>query len=870
MDRPVSLGQQMRSPDLGKLLVKVIALLALATGVAAADERQVLPSTVIPIHYDLTITPDVAAFTFKGSVRIKVNVTEATAEVVLNAKGLTFDHTTLDGMTSQSVTLDAKLERAKLVFPKAVEAGVHELVIDYHGPILKGTFGFFAMEYDSGAGKRVTLATNLEPTGARMFLPCWDEPALKATFTVSVDAPKDRMAISTMPIAKVMPQGENRQRVQFAETPKMSTYLLFLSIGDYERVNRTVDKTDVGIVVKRGDLPRATYALEQACLLLRYYNDYFGIAYPLPKLDLIAAPGSIVGGSMENWGAIFYSQHHLLFDPKSSTERDRQYVFLVVSHEMAHQWFGDLVTMKWWDNLWLNEGFARWMQTHAADALHPEWRTGLQAQSIFEKGKRADAKPSTHPIVQPVASAEQAQQAFDEITYDKGAAVVMMLESYIGSDDFRDGVRHYMRAHAYGNTSEADLWDEMEKVADKPIVQIENDFTRQAGLPLVRVKKASEGGSELTVTRFYENPASEGSSTESWHIPIAIIEPGFNDLTMLLSERVTMGAPEPLVNAGATSYTRVFYSPKQTQALVARFPKLATADQLNLMNDAWALGEAGYASAADLLDLISALPAEADAIVWSRACELLVTIDRNYAASPEQNAFRHFAIALLTPVASRVGTSGQAKEDPAVTSLRSEVWRGQARFGDAAAQARAKEIFADEKGTQEDRRSALEVVARAADEATFDKLVAKARAKADPLDRMRILEALAGVADAKEAARFTELALSSDAPSGTTPSLLTKAAENNPDAVWKTLAPHFDDPNLPIDALERGLVISQIAGKSALPARIDDLRRYADGHIAADARQPVEAAVASIGLNKRVRERAIPQINEWIAKHAEK
>jgi aminopeptidase N len=304
--------------------------------------------------------------------------------------------------------------------------------------------------------------------------------------------------------------------------------------------------------------------------------------------------------------------------------------------------------------------------------------------------------------------------------------------------------------------------------------------------------------------------------------------------------------------------------------LVGRLPKLPPADQMNLMNDSWALGQAGYASAANLLDFVSALPGDADAIVWSRACQLLVTIDRNYSPSPEQDAFRRFALAVLQPIATRLGISGQPKEDSAITSLRSDVWQTQARFGDAAARRRASEIFAADKGSQDDRLAALEIVAQTADEATFDKLLAKARATADPLDRMRILKAMAGVSDAKEAGRFTEIALSSDAPSGTVPSLLETAAERNPDSVWKALAPHFDDPNLPIDQPIRGLVISGIAGESAQPSRIDDLRRYADGHVAADARQAVDAAVASIGLNQRVREHAIPQIDAWIAKHAEK
>lgn len=384
-------------------IVCFLLLLVLAAHSSAESEsRRVLPSTIVPLHYDLTISPDAQNLTFKGTLKITVNATASTREVVLNAKGLILDRVTLDDAMAQSVSMDEKLDRATLQFVNQVGVGQHELTISYHGPILRGTFGFFAMDYDSPAGKRRTLATNFEPAGARMLLPCWDEPGRKATFTVSLDAPKDRVAVSNMPVAQLTSLDDRYQRVQFATTPKMSTYLLFLSVGDYERVHRSVDGTDVGVVVKHGDLPKAAYALEQAATLLHYYNDYFGIRYPLPKLDLIAAPGQISGGSMENWGSILYSQQHLLFDPETSTEADRQTVFSVVSHERSHQWFGDLVTMAWWDNLWLNEGFASWMQTHAADALHPQWRLGLKAAGLFDEGKRADAKPSTHPVLQPI------------------------------------------------------------------------------------------------------------------------------------------------------------------------------------------------------------------------------------------------------------------------------------------------------------------------------------------------------------------------------------------------------------------------------------------------------------------------------------
>ena len=833
---------------------------------AESESRQALPTSVVPIHYALTISPDSQNLTFKGTVKIALNATISTREVVLNAKGLTLDRATMDGVAAQSVNMDEKLGRATLGFVDPVGAGQHELAISYHGPILQGTFGFFAMDYDSPAGKRRTLATNFEPAGARMLLPCWDEPELKATFSVTVDAPKDRVAVSNMPVAQVTPLDGQNQRVQFETTPKISTYLLFLSVGDYERVHRFVDGADVGVLVKRGDLPKAAYALDQAATLLHYYNEYFGIRYPLPKLDLVAAPGDITGGSMENWGAIFYSQDHLLFDPKTSTVGDRQEVFLVVSHEMAHQWFGDLVTMAWWDNLWLNEGFARWMQTHAADALHPEWRTGLQAQWIFESGKQADAKPSTHPILQPINSAEQAAQAFDQITYDKGASVITMLEAYVGPETFRKGVGRYLRAHTYGNTIDGDLWSAMQAVSGKPILEVERDFTAQAGLPLIRVTLRGTK-TEIHVSRFYDDPDSAPPQTQSWHIPIVIAVPGRPTQNLLLDGSYELVDPAPVVNAGALSYARVSYAASQVRSIAARMAVLPAADQFNLINDAWALGQSGYAPASDLLDYMSHLPPGADPIVWTRVINLLSTIDRAQPASPAREAFRKFALAVLAPVGLQVGSAAKAGEDPAITDTRSRIWSTQARFGDANALERARALHASQNGSADERRTALAIIAHAADQATFDALLSQARSTTDPQERSHILDALAGIADPALAPQFVNVALGHDAPAGTAPELLFEASVENPDSVWHALSLHFDDPNLPIDEQMRAVIFPAIAAMSAQPDRIADLQQYADKHMPSDARQEVDAAAASIRLNMRVRERTIPQIDDWIAKH---
>jgi aminopeptidase N len=627
-----------------------------------------------------------------------------------------------------------------------------------------------------------------------------------------------------------------------------------------------VDGVDVGVVVKRGDTAKAQYALSQAVALLRFYDGYFGVRFPLPKLDLIAAPGAIEGGSMENWGAIFYSQDHLLFDPRASTERERQEVFLVVSHEMSHQWFGDLVTMAWWDNLWLNEGFARWMQTHAADALHPEWKTGLQAADIFEDGKRADAQATTHPVLQPVLSAEQALEAFDSITYDKGAAVITMLESYVGPQHFRDGVRRYMKAHAFGNTVDSDLWSQVQAVAGKPVLAIEHDFTRQAGVPLIRVAPQA-GGARLDESRFAEDPQSlKGAAPTHWRIPLAVAAAGGARRDLLLSGGASVSGAAPLVNAGGLAYARVAYPQAQAQALAERMASLSPMDQINLMNDAWALGQSGYAPAANVLAFMTRLPADADPVVWTRAVGLLVGIDRAYPDGPARSGLRHAALAILAPLAARLGEGAQPGEPANQTSLRASLWAAQARFGDAAALARARRVYASGQGPAAEQRAALNIVAQAADPATFEALLARARQTQDPQQKAHILNAMARVADPALAQRIVAIALSSDAPAGAAPALLSIAGEENPDAVWTALSPHLSG-KLPIDEQEAWLVVSDVASGSAQPQRIADIEAYGKAHIPADARRPIASAAGSIKLNARVRRQALPDIDRWVASH---
>jgi aminopeptidase N len=328
------------------------------------------------------------------------------------------------------------------------------------------------------------IASHLEPADARRIFPSWDEPSFKASFQLTVTVPQTFAAVSNMPVTDEQTIGQGRKRVTFATTPKMSTYLFVLAAGDLEALTGEADGVAINVVTTRGKRAQGKFALDSAIKLLAYYNDYFGVKYPLPKLDLIAVPGGF-GGAMENWGGIIFFESRLLFDQTVASAESQRGIFGILAHEMAHQWFGDLVTMAWWDNLWLNEGFATWMQAKAADHFYPQWQVWLNSTGQRQAAMGEDARRTSHPIQQPVAHESEALAVFDTITYSKGQAFIRMLENYLGDDAFRAGIRQYMQENAYSNTTSADLWRALESASGKKVAGMAAAYTEQAGLPLV-------------------------------------------------------------------------------------------------------------------------------------------------------------------------------------------------------------------------------------------------------------------------------------------------------------------------------------------------------------------------------------------------
>ena len=508
-------------------------------------------------------------------------------------------------------------------------------------------------------------------------------------------------------------------------------------------MSKKVNGVDVGVIFKRGDADKAGYALDAAAHILPYYEDYFGVKYPLPKLDLIAGPGqSQFFGAMENWGAIFYFERDLLIDPKISTQEDRRNVYVTVAHEMAHQWFGDLVTMDWWDGIWLNEGFASWMENKATDHFHPEWNMWLDALAAKEAAMQVDARGGTHPIITPIRDVLQANEAFDTITYSKGQAVIRMLETYVGEDRFRAGVRAYIKAHEYGNTVTDDLWRELDKTAAEPVSPVAHDFTLQAGIPLIRAS-ATNAGIHLTQDRFAADDSAKAPT--SWPVPVAVAPYPRTGIVLGMIKGwdglVSRDKPAdvavnanatPIVNAGQTAYFRTLYDATLFAKVDASFAQLSAADQMGIVYDSRALGYSGYAPLANLFVLARKVTPDFDPVVQSTIAERFEGVSELYDGLPGQAAFKAFGRRVLAPLFVKVGWTTKAGEAQNVTLLRADLLSALSELDDPAVIGEAQKRFQDyvhnpSSLSPELRRSVLAIVALHADAKTWEALHALAK-----------------------------------------------------------------------------------------------------------------------------------------------
>ena len=851
-----------------KSLLAALAFLLLAFPAQAA-ERIALPEGVVPERYAIEVEPDAAALTFAGKVSITLTVRRPTDRIVLNAADLAFDHVALSGHAgAPRIDLDPALQTAAFTFATPIEAGRHELSIAYRGRINRNAAGLFALDYAAPGGQQRALFTQFEAADARRFVPCWDEPAQKAVFSLTVVAPQGQMAVSNMPVATTTPLPGGRQAVRFQDSPRMSSYLAFLALGDFERVSRKVGDIDVGVIVRRGDAAKGAFALDAAAQILPYFNDYFGAPYPLPKLDLVAGPGqSQFFGAMENWGAIFFFDQVLLIDPRITTEADRRNVYGIVAHEIAHQWFGNLVTMAWWDDLWLNEGFASWMADKATDRFHPEWGAWLEAAAGRQNAMALDSSAASHPVITPVFDVVGAANAFDAITYQKGQAVIRMLETYVGEDVFRAGVRRYIARHAYANTVSDDFWAALDEASPRPVSDIAHDFTRKAGVPLVRAR-AENGRLRLSQSRLGVDAGG------TWRTPVVVAPPAGPTVSILVVGETARLPPRlvpgTLVNAGQAGYFRTAYDPALWRPLAQRFARLAPADQLGLIYDSRSLGEAGVAPMGDFLDLAARVDPAAEPLVLSALVSQLTALDDHYEGLPGQAAYRAFALSRLRPVLARLTWDAKPGEPDNAAIARAAVLKAMGRFGDPAVIAEARRRFAAFRAdpaslTGSGRETVLAVVARQADAATWDQIHALALAAAQPVEKARLYRLLGAAQDPALADRALVLALKGEPPATVVPALIRAVAQVHPDRAFEFALAHRDAVESTLEPTSRSSFIASLATGSRRRLTAERVEGFAALALPASAQAEAAKAVSAIRFRAEVIERRLPEVDRWLA-----
>jgi aminopeptidase N len=850
-------------------------------------QRQIptqLPTNVRPISYGILIQPDAANLRFKGSVLTHIEVLEATDEIVMNAADLDVQSAELisginDTVAASRISLDEDKQLLRLRFAKPIPKGLHRLAIEYTGKIYTQAAGLFALDYDGPQGKKRALFTQFEAPDARRMFPGWDEPQFRTKYALTVTVSQGQDAISNMPQAGVEKLADGRRMISFQATEPMSSYLVFLAVGEFDRITTTAAGTEIGVVSKRGDGEKGRWALESAARILPWYNDYFGTPYPLPKLDNVAGPGSSqFFGAMENWGAIFSFESILLVDPAITTEERRQSIFEVAAHEMAHQWFGDLVTMAWWDDLWLNEGFASWMATKATTALHPEWEPELGNVAGRESAIGLDSVSSTHPIVQHVTTVEQISQAFDSITYRKGEAVLTMLEDYVGEDAWRRGVQDYIRTHKLGNTQTDDLWQAVQRAAGKPVTAIAHDFTLQPGVPLIRVEQAPcrGGKSQLHLRQSEFSRDRQDRPAKAWRVPVIAAPVGGAEVrTLVTGGAATLGVPgcgPIVVNSGQSGYYRTLYAPPLLDKLTASFARLKPIDQIGLLADNWGLGLAGYQSAAEALDMVDAVPANANPQVWMRVADILQDLHEYYEGDPaHQRILARYASAKLAPVLARIGWSPRAGEAPTVPVLRADLIETLGEMGDEAVVGEVNRRLAagDPLATGGPLRTTiLGVNARNIDSAGWERLRAQARAERSPLIKAQLYRLLGTASDPALAQRALDLALT-DEPGATTGSaIISEVAKQHPDLAYDFAARNREKVENLVDASSRSRYLAGLGGGSGDPAMVAKLEDYAKRHLTPQSRGRVDVAIASIRDRVRVRTTRLPDITRWLEKKA--
>ncbi|MGA2694905.1 MAG: M1 family metallopeptidase [Terriglobales bacterium] len=857
----------------------VLFVLLLAFSQLASAQR--LPSSVVPSHYELFLDPDIAAKTFSGEETIDVQVTARTREIVLNSLDL--------DISSAQITYAGKTETARVIYdkpaemvrfgvPDAIPAGSAQIRLKFSGPLTRGLRGLYLSHSD----RRDYAVTQFEGTYARMMFPCFDEPNYKATFDLSVAAANGDTAISNGHIITDTPiPGTGRHTITFSTSPKMSTYLVALAIGDWQCLEKTADDIPIRVcaVPEKKNLGR--FALDVADHSIQFYNRWYGIKYPFGKLDMLAIPDYEWGG-MENTASIFYRDSALLFDDSKASVFERRYQAVIIAHEIAHQWFGDLVTPVWWDDIWLNEGFATWMETKPIAAWHPEWHLdeedAVSAQQIIS----LDSLGATRAIHGDPKTPSEIKEMFDGITYQKGGAVLSMLESYVGPETFRKGVNVYLQAHANGNATASDFWSAMTQTSGKPVDKIMPTFVMQPGVPMfTATTECANNAAKVEIKQqrllLSGNKAAEDNSL--WQIPVCMksdVAAKNDSECVVVSKRETEIALETcpqwlFPNRDAKGYYRVAYStanPEKLQSVAET--QLTVPERIAFVEDAWAMTSAGRTHVADFMQLVGALQGEQNLNVLNLLSGHLGYIKAALLTPDQSVIFNQALDAQFSPLARQIGWKMSADDSDETKALRATLMGilGNADDPEAVTQARelVQQYLKDPNAVDGTLVGpSFYVAASHGESALYEQLSTRLAQTESQQEYGLCLAALASFRDPALAERSLSLVKNSTIRQQEYPRFFS-ALLNNPstrDAAWKYLKTHWDDLAEKVTSFGGRGAVSEL-GDACSSSMREDVQRFFADHKAPGAERAVQQSLDRIDSCLAFRKAQESSMDAWL------
>jgi aminopeptidase N/puromycin-sensitive aminopeptidase len=866
-----------------KRVLAILIFVALTLSWAAAQR---LPETARPENYKLTFTPDLENAKFEGDETIAIRLLKPASEITLNAVDIDFhDVSITSGGTTQKakVTPQKEKEMVVLAVDKPLSAGPATVHITFTGILNTEMRGLYLGKDDQG---RKYAATQFEATDARRAFPSFDEPDYKATFDMTAVADKGMVAISNQKAISDTAGPGDKHTVKFATTAKMSSYLAALVVGNFEYLEGEADGIPIRVYATSGKKEMGKFALEMASDILKYYDNYFGIKYPYGKLDLVGLP-DFSAGAMENTGCITFREVILLIDEKQGSVDLKKTIASVIAHEMAHQWFGDLVTMKWWDDIWLNEGFATWMSSKPVEKIRPEWNFALDDVSNTGGTLNVDALANTRPIHQAADTPSQIQELFDGIAYGKAAAVLRMLEAYLGEETFRAGVNAYLKQHQYGNATAEDFWGAQAKTSRKPVDKIMPTWVQQAGAPIINVKAQCSGNStnvELTQQRYYFDRAKfEAPNDQLWQIPLCLKGSdsgnGAPKCELLAKKEASFTMPGcsnwVLANAGATGYYRVGYQPAAVRALANDAEaKLSPAERISVQNDIWASVRVGREPVGDYLAYAQGLQSDRNRAVLEDILGRLDFIQRYLVSDTDRDSYRAWLRKYLSPAMKEVGWEPKPGESDEQRTLRARLFNAlgyDARDPEALAEAKtlAEKALADPSSVDHELAGgAFPLAALNGDAAFYDKLMTALKNTKSPEEYYTYFFTLPQFTDPKLLERTLNFAISPDVRSQDALQLVTGVLANpaGQQLAWDFIRQHWPE----LEKAGGPFASAQVVGATSVfcdAGLRDQVTDFFSAHKVAAAERTYKQSIERINNCVDLKSQQEPQLASWLGQH---